>query len=752
MTDELEGFSPDQDAPRTSDAAQNAGAVAAPAPGSTGSLLPPNAAASTPTGSHPVAPVTFRLDEAEAPHTSAGTDAFDADDDASLAGIASAVSPDATHADAGMTDPFGTPLPAADAADQLVDPLGDTADLDAARLAAQGADAPTPGSTADLTAAAERAAAAPAPAPASATPREQHGSHFAAPDETPTIPAATPASPEDTADLIAAAEADAAARAAAQADAAPQAASPATLDDTAADTSALAPAANADDAAHPDRPADPATADPGAEAPAHTPAPAPAADPATPAADADAGAPNPSPADPTSPEDTAEIDVEAVEAQLADQSQKDPSSTQSFAPITDDQVIDADSTYDAGTTTQLMWGARSDVGCVRSHNEDSYLVQSPLFAVCDGMGGHAAGEVASSIAVETIAKLAPSHADPALLAAAVEAANAAIIEAAVNGVGRSGMGCTATVAYIEGNTIAIAHVGDSRAYLLHEGSLIRVTHDHSYVEELVDAGEITADEARVHPNRSVITRALGSDPAMYADHFQLNIVEGDRLILCSDGLSSMIPDGEIEHIARQSKSAQICTDNLVDAALAAGGSDNVSVIVVDVVDDGKLKKVAHARRRNLIVAASVILALLAVVGVFSFMTITNSIYLGVREGRVAVYRGIPQHGSSVLTLHWLEDETTVKLKDLPEDTQSRLADGIPQASTDEAQETIAKYRKQIVEEQNKQAADAAAVKQGAQEDATTPAPAPTDQNAAQQNANQQNAAQSQAAQQGGDAQ
>ena len=92
------------------------------------------------------------------------------------------------------------------------------------------------------------------------------------------------------------------------------------------------------------------------------------------------------------------------------------------------------------------------------------------------------------------------------------------------------MGCTATAAYIEGTTVAIAHAGDSRAYLLHEGTLIRITRDHSYVEELVDAGEITADEARVHPNRSVITRALGSDPAMYADHFSLNIEEGDRLI------------------------------------------------------------------------------------------------------------------------------------------------------------------------------------------------------------------------------
>ncbi len=293
-------------------------------------------------------------------------------------------------------------------------------------------------------------------------------------------------------------------------------------------------------------------------------------------------------ADTVSPGDTAEIDVAAVEAKL-----KDPGSTMSFEPLTDER-IETDSTYDAGTTTQATYGgARSDVGCVRPHNEDSYLVQSPLFCVCDGMGGHAAGEVASSIAVETIAKTAPQSADAARLAAAVEAANAAVIEAALNGLGKPGMGCTATCAYIENDTLAIAHVGDSRAYLLHEGTLIRVTRDHSYVEELVDAGEITADEARVHPNRSVITRALGSDPAMYADHFTLHIEEGDRLILCSDGLSSMIPDSDIENIATQSSTAQICVDNLVDAALAAGGHDNVTVVVV-----GPGRRRRHARDKT----------------------------------------------------------------------------------------------------------------------------------------------------------
>lgn len=417
-------------------------------------------------------------------------------------------------------------------------------------------------------------------------------------------------------------------------------------------------------------------------------------------------------ADTVSPGDTAEIDVAAVEAKL-----KDPGSTMSFEPLTDERV-ETDSTYDAGTTTQLMWGARSDVGCVRPHNEDSYLVQSPLFCVCDGMGGHAAGEVASSIAVETIAKTAPQSADAARLAAAVEAANAAVIEAALNGLGKPGMGCTATCAYIENDTLAIAHVGDSRAYLLHEGTLIRVTRDHSYVEELVDAGEITADEARVHPNRSVITRALGSDPAMYADHFTLHIEEGDRLILCSDGLSSMIPDSDIENIATQSSTAQICVDNLVDAALAAGGHDNVTVVVVDLVDDGVMREAQRVRRRNITIASILALVFVLAAGIWAYTGVTGSYYLGTYQGNVAVWRGLPGKPLG-LKLHWLESETSIKLSDLPEDTQNRLKAGIPQTSVDDAQDTISKYRHQIDEEQTRQVIDAQTIRDNTNQGSTS---------------------------------
>ena len=353
-----------------------------------------------------------------------------------------------------------------------------------------------------------------------------------------------------------------------------------------------------------------------------------------------------------SPGDTAEIDVAAVEAKL-----KDPGSTMSFEPLTDER-IETDSTYDAGTTTQLMWGARSDVGCVRPHNEDSYLVQSPLFCVCDGMGGHAAGEVASSIAVETI------------------------------------------------------------AYLLHEGTLIRVTRDHSYVEELVDAGEITADEARVHPNRSVITRALGSDPAMYADHFTLHIEEGDRLILCSDGLSSMIPDSDIENIATQSSTAQICVDNLVDAALVAGGHDNVTVVVVDLVDDGVMREAQRVRRRNITIAAVLGIAFVVAAAIWAYTGVTGSYYLGTYKNTVAVYRGIPGNPLG-LKLHWLDSTTTIKLSDLPEDTQNRLKAGIPQTSVDDAQDTISKYRHQIDEEQTRQVIDAQTIRDNTDQGSTS---------------------------------
>ncbi|MDO5118989.1 MAG: Stp1/IreP family PP2C-type Ser/Thr phosphatase [Coriobacteriales bacterium] len=353
-----------------------------------------------------------------------------------------------------------------------------------------------------------------------------------------------------------------------------------------------------------------------------------------------------------------------------------------------------DSYTDTGQTVRLAWGARTDVGLVREHNEDSYLVRAPVFAVCDGMGGHAAGEVASSIAVNTIAENAPLHADDVLLGAAVEAANLAIINGAINGEGKQGMGCTATSALIEDDRMAIAHVGDSRIYLLHAGTLVRLTHDHSYVEELVEAGEITADEARVHPSRSVITRALGSDPDMYADHFTIGVSTDDRIILCSDGLSSMVEDSEIEAIAVSSATPQAAADNLVAAALTQGGHDNITVVVIDILDDGSVEQHHKRNRRAFLIGALVTLIALAVLMTAGALFVRHSWFVGANGRTVGIYQGIH---ADILghPLYSLVETTSVELKDLPETVVKALNEGVPVSSEAEAAATVESYRDQI---------------------------------------------------------
>ena len=348
----------------------------------------------------------------------------------------------------------------------------------------------------------------------------------------------------------------------------------------------------------------------------------------------------------------------------------------------------------SGSDEYISWGARSDVGLVRGHNEDSFLVRDPLFVVSDGMGGHAAGEVASSIAVETIGERAPGTADDVLLGAAVEAANASVMQAAGEGIGKPGMGCTATAVLIEKNRMAVAHVGDSRAYVLRHGTLFRVTHDHSYVEELVDSGQITADEARSHPSRSIITRALGSDPDMYADHFSLEVNDGDRIILCSDGLSGMIDDSEIESLAVSSATPPQAADNLVAAAHTAGGSDNVTVGVVDVLDDG----LAEAARKKLVrrfagigaIIAGVLLATLLIV----FAFVRTEWYLGVNGTTVGLYRGVK--GSFLgISMSELVDTSTVEVAELPVSVQDQLEEGIRVNNEEAGREAIDSYHRQI---------------------------------------------------------
>ncbi len=342
----------------------------------------------------------------------------------------------------------------------------------------------------------------------------------------------------------------------------------------------------------------------------------------------------------------------------------------------------------------LRWAARTEVGYTREHNEDSYLLQPPLFAVADGMGGHEAGEIASSIAVNTLANAAPQHADAQALGQAIESANLAVIQAADEGLGKPGMGTTCTAALIEDNKLALAHVGDSRAYLLHKGTLTRITHDHSFVEELVESGEITADEARKHPNRSIITRALGSDKNMYADHFDLSVEAGERLLLCSDGLSGMLSDKEIEDIMVSSPGPDECVHSLVEAALRAGGYDNVTAVVVEVENDGvQQKNTRHTLRNIALWIASVLIALLVVSGGIMLYA-SRAWYLIDHQGYVAVYKGIP--GSfGPFSLSDLQNVTTIETKDLATSTAKRLKDGIKVSSSKEAQDLLNSYRDQI---------------------------------------------------------
>ena len=346
-----------------------------------------------------------------------------------------------------------------------------------------------------------------------------------------------------------------------------------------------------------------------------------------------------------------------------------------------------------GSTTQLKWGARSDVGLVREHNEDSFLIQAPLFCVSDGMGGHAAGEVASRITVETLSEKAPHSADDVLLGAAIEAANHAVIQGSEDGTGKPGMGCTCTSVYIEQNLMAVAHVGDSRCYVLHAGKLVRITHDHSFVEELVDAGEITANEARVHPSRSIITRALGSDPNMYADHFLIEVDSGDRIILCSDGLNSMVADNVIESIAVSCATPQQAADNLVSEALVEGGHDNVTVIVVDVEDSAQEELYIESRNATIkrFLACFLVFIALVIGGMTIF--VSNSWYIGTNNEHVAIYQGVNSEFLGI-PLSKLVETTKVSIKDQSQTVQKNLEEGIEVGSLNEAEQIIVKYQNQ----------------------------------------------------------
>lgn len=247
--------------------------------------------------------------------------------------------------------------------------------------------------------------------------------------------------------------------------------------------------------------------------------------------------------------------------------------------------------------TALRAGAATDVGRVRQINEDRYLADDGLFAVADGVGGHQAGEVAAQTSVETLRTAFTDHTAQGLVEA-VLAANQAVWELAQGNSEKRGMGTTLTAMALvteDGDEqLALTNVGDSRAYLLQQGELVQLTEDHSLVAELERDGRITAEEAQVHPQRSIITRALGMEPAIEVDCWKIIPYRGDRILLCSDGLTNELSNDRIASTLRQLADPQEAARDLVRQARAEGGGDNITVVVVDVVDDGGRAEEASA--------------------------------------------------------------------------------------------------------------------------------------------------------------
>jgi len=370
-----------------------------------------------------------------------------------------------------------------------------------------------------------------------------------------------------------------------------------------------------------------------------------------------------------------------------------------------------------------VFGSRTNVGCVREQNEDALIAQPPLYAVADGMGGHAAGEVASEIAVDILAENALSIRDADALINTARNINSAIIDATKTGLGRSGMGTTLTAAILDGNRMLIAQVGDSRAYLLHNNKLQKLTKDHSYVAELLAGGHITASEAVAHPKRSVITRALGSDPKTEADIYELEATIGDRLLLCTDGLYGMVTEEDITQILDSVADPQDACDQLVSAARDGGGLDNISVIVVDIKNDtsefltfstedlyqdsseGKSRRRRDRsgeergffKRFHLGIFTFVILLVLLIGGALGgvYWYASNSAFLRAEEGKVVVYRGLPGEVLPGLRLEWLEYTTDIDPRDLLSTTAERLEEGIRVESLNDAATLVANYEEQI---------------------------------------------------------
>ena len=311
--------------------------------------------------------------------------------------------------------------------------------------------------------------------------------------------------------------------------------------------------------------------------------------------------------------------------------------------------------------------ARSDVGLQRKTNEDTVVAAPPLFAVCDGMGGALAGEVASGIAADV---LEAAVAEGLELTAAAQRANAAVYARAQEDAAHAGMGTTLTALLLDGAVGRIVHVGDSRAYLLREGELTQITADHSMVAELMRTGRLTEAEAATHPHRSVLTRALGTEAEVQLDEYAVDLLPGDVLLLCSDGLSGPVSAATIARSLAATDPDEAAR-RLVREARRRGGPDNISVVVVRLagdegdpddaveatgeeddaggdagespppVGDGADAVAAAGRRRRRWGWFASVLGVLTALGLAGAVVLSSVFFISVDDSRLAVYSGLP---------------------------------------------------------------------------------------------------------------
>jgi len=383
-------------------------------------------------------------------------------------------------------------------------------------------------------------------------------------------------------------------------------------------------------------------------------------------------------------------------------------------------------------TPSLRFAARSDVGLLRDLNEDSMYAGPRLLAIADGMGGHAAGEVASRIAIQSVApldELSPGTDLISSLRDAVESASGYLHDMVAADSALDGMGTTLTALLFAGRRMGLVHVGDSRCYLLRDGELGQITHDHTLVQHLVDEGRITPEEATTHPQRSWITRSLTGQGELELDLSIREARVGDRYLLCSDGLSGPVSEDTIAETLRRAPDPVAACDQLIDLALRAGGPDNVTAIVADVVDedveedpifggaaagvtapasqeeDTPARRAALLQRRRrpappereprrpprrrarlpLVIGVVLVLIIAAIVGTYVYAQSQYYIAADGNPQMVVVYQGVSG-------LSHIDARTDIPLSALPDDAQSDVRNHIAVGSKTAAGDVVRRLR------------------------------------------------------------